>query len=100
MPNITASAVVNTGAVFTVTLTRSTKTFECPADKFVLDAAFAAGLKLPSACRQGVCGTCKSKLQSGRVDMRDDGGIRPRDIENGFFLPCCSYPLTDLVIEK
>ena len=85
---------------FTVTFTRSNRTVLCRPDHFVLDAALAAGLRLPSACRAGVCGTCKSKLQSGRVDMRDDGGIRPRDIENGFFLPCCSRPLTDLVIEK
>jgi ferredoxin len=57
-------------------------------------------LKLPFNCRQGLCGTCKSKLLSGQYDMQHQGGIRPKEIANGMFLPCCSKPLSDLVIEK
>jgi ferredoxin len=47
-----------------------------------------------------MCGTCKSKLVSGQVDMKHAGGIRPREIAQGQILICCSKPLTDLVIEK
>ncbi len=86
--------------VFNVTYTVSGRTIMCGAGTFVLDAALAAGLKLPFNCRQGLCGTCKSKLLSGQYDMHHQGGIRPREIANGMFLPCCSKPLSDLVIEK
>ena len=87
-------------AAFMVQFSRSGQTIPCGAGEFVMDAAARAGLKLPSSCRQGICGTCKSKLVAGQVDMRHGGGIRARDIENGFFLPCCSTPLSDLVVEK
>ena len=39
-----------------------------------------AGLRLPSSCTQGMCGTCKTTMLSGEVDMQHNGGIRPREI--------------------
>jgi ferredoxin len=67
---------------------------------FVLTAALNAGLKLPFVCRRGICGTCKSKLLAGAYDMKHLGGIKPAEIEAGLFLPCCSTPYSDLIIEK
>jgi len=85
---------------YKVEFSKSGTSFQCASDQFVLDAGIAAGMRLPSSCRKGLCGTCKSKLISGKVDMKHGGGIRPREIEQGLFLPCCSKPLSDLVIEK
>ncbi|MEO6118447.1 MAG: 2Fe-2S iron-sulfur cluster-binding protein, partial [Methylotenera sp.] len=85
---------------FTIELTKSGTTIQCAPDQFVLDAARAAGLRLASSCSKGLCGTCKSKLISGKVDMKHGGGIRQREIDQGMFLPCCSKPLENLVIEK
>ena len=73
-------------------------TIECAPDMTILDAAAAAGLTLPSSCAQGLCGTCKSTLISGEVDMRHNGGIRPREIAAGKVLLCCSRPKSDLVV--
>jgi glycine betaine catabolism B len=47
-----------------------------------------------------LCGTCESKLLSGSVDMKHNGGIRQREIDAGMFLPCCSRPLSNLVVER
>ena len=88
------------GASFSVELTKSGSSISCAADQFVLNAAHNAGFRLPSACSKGLCGTCKSKLISGIVDMKHNGGIRPREIEQGLFLPCCSKPLSNLVVER
>jgi len=85
---------------YNVTFTVSNRSVACRADSFVLTAALGAGMKLPFMCRRGICGTCKSKILSGQVDMKHGGGIRPVEIEAGLFLPCCSKPLGDLVIEK
>jgi glycine betaine catabolism B len=85
---------------FSVELTKSGATINCATNQFVLNAAHNAGFRLPSACSQGLCGTCKSKLISGKVDMKHKGGIRPREIEQGLFLPCCSKPLSNLVVER
>jgi ferredoxin len=49
---------------------------------------------------QGMCGACRSKLVAGRVDMKHAGGIRQRQIDLGFILPCCSKPLTDITLER
>lgn len=91
-------ALVTAG--FSVEFTKTATSISCAAEQFVLDAAKSAGLRLPSACSKGVCGTCKSKLISGQVDMKHGGGIRQREIDQGMILICCSKPLTDLVIEK
>lgn len=74
-------------------------TIACDQESTVLDAASEAGIALPSSCEEGACGSCKSTLLSGEVDMDHAGGIRPKEIAAGKFLPCCSTPLSDLVIE-
>ena len=84
---------------FTIEFARSGRTVACAADEKVLDAAFAAGLRPPSACSQGMCGTCKTTLLSGDVDMQHNGGIRPKEVAQGKILICCSTPLSDLRID-
>jgi len=89
-----------TVASFRVEFTKSGKVIECPADRTVLTAARQAGLRLPSSCSKGLCGTCKSKVVSGKVEMSHAGGIRQREIDDGFALLCCSKPLGDLVVDR
>ncbi|KVE32723.1 hybrid-cluster NAD(P)-dependent oxidoreductase [Burkholderia sp. TSV86] len=72
----------------------------CNPDQNVLDAARLAGVRLAASCTQGMCGTCKVKLVSGQVDMKHNGGIRQREIDQGMVLLCCSKPLSDLVVDK
>ncbi|GAA2569901.1 hybrid-cluster NAD(P)-dependent oxidoreductase [Streptomyces roseoviolaceus] len=94
-----ASPTGGTGAGFKIEFTRSGRTIECDADTAVLAAASRAGLSLPASCAQGMCGTCKATLLTGSVDMRHNGGIRPREIAQNKVLLCCSKPLEDLVID-
>ncbi len=96
----TASIPIAPGLGFTIEFTRTGRSISCPPGVTVLAAARAAGLRLPSACTKGVCGTCKSRLASGTVEMRHAGGIRQREIDEGLALLCCSRPTSDLVIER
>ncbi|WP_419992986.1 2Fe-2S iron-sulfur cluster-binding protein [Streptomyces boninensis] len=89
----------DTGQSFKVEFTRSGRTIDCDAGTPVLAAASRAGLTLPASCAQGMCGTCKSTLVAGEVDMRHNGGIRPREVANNKILLCCSKPLDNLVID-
>lgn len=84
---------------FEVTFTRSGCAVRCGRDETILQAAFRAGLTPPSSCSEGVCGTCKTVLVDGEVDMQHQGGIRPREIAMGKVLICCSRPLTDVTVE-
>jgi len=85
--------------LFTITLSKSGKTFTMPASQTVLSAAKKAGAIVPSSCSQGVCGTCKTAVLQGTVEMNHNGGIRQREIDKGMRLLCCSKPTSDLVID-
>ncbi|MBB4683900.1 hybrid-cluster NAD(P)-dependent oxidoreductase [Amycolatopsis jiangsuensis] len=93
------SAPAGTATKHRVDFRRSGRTVECDSDTTVLEAAAGAGLTLPSSCGEGMCGTCKLTLLSGRVDMQHAGGIRPREIKQDKVLACCSKPLEDLAID-
>jgi ferredoxin-NADP reductase len=99
-PEVAAEAAGEAEARFTVEFTKSRRTIGVGADQFVLSAAKAQGLRLPSSCTQGLCGTCKSRLVSGTVQMSHQGGIRQREIDQGLILLCCSKPTSNLVIER
>ena len=79
---------------FRVEFAKTRRVLDCPEDSTVLDAARRAGIRLPSSCAKGLCGTCKSKVTSGTV------GIRQREIDAGMALLCCSKPTSDLVVER
>lgn len=83
----------------TVRFGRSGREVACPPGTTVLTAAQQAGVVLPSSCGGGLCGTCKSGLLAGKVEMNHQGGIRPREVAAGKFLPCCSTPDGDIVVD-
>ncbi len=88
-----------TGTGFAVEFRRSGRVVRCEPGSTLLDAALRAGVSVPFSCGEGMCGTCKSTLLQGHVDMQHAGGIRPREIAQGQVLVCCSTPLDDLVID-
>jgi ferredoxin-NADP reductase len=85
---------------FKVTFSKSGRTLDVRSDQTVLDAARKAGVRLPSSCSKGMCGTCKSKVTEGEVEMKHQGGIRQREIDAGLRLLCCSKPLSDLTVDR
>nr|WP_208621565.1 FAD-binding oxidoreductase [Rhizobium hainanense] len=86
--------------VYQVEFSKQKRTLQVSSDQTVLAAAKKGSIRLPSSCSNGMCGTCKSKLVSGSVEMNHNGGIRQREIDAGMFLPCCSKPLSDLVVDR
>lgn len=85
---------------FTIEFAKSRRSISCASGTKILDAARANGIRLPSSCTKGLCGTCKSRLLCGTVEMQHAGGIRQREIDQGMILLCCSRPTSDLVIER
>lgn len=98
-PPVAAVPPGDVGMTHRVELRRSGRVVECPAGTTVLEAALRAGVALPSSCEEGMCGTCKTTLLDGHVDMQHAGGIRPREVARGQILPCCSTPLDDVVVD-
>jgi ferredoxin-NADP reductase len=72
---------------------RSGKTHIVRSGQTLLDAAEEYGVAIPSSCRQGQCGTCKTKLLSGRVQMDAEDGLDPDSKAQGFVLTCVGRSL-------
>jgi len=85
---------------YDVTFVKLGQTVTVRADQFILAAARDQGVRLAASCTEGLCGTCKAKIVSGTVDMSHKGGIRKKEIDQGLFLPCCSKPTSDLVVDR
>ncbi len=85
---------------FRIEFAKSGRVVECGPDTTILAAAKAAGLKLPFSCTRGMCGTCKSRVLSGTLTMKHEGGIRQREIDAGLALLCCGKPTSDMVIDR
>ena len=96
---VSSETVPEANRSFTVQFSKRGAEFQCDAHSTLLDAARQHGIRLPASCSQGICGTCKCKMSSGEVLMAHSGGIRQREIDNGFILPCCSKPITDVVLD-
>ncbi|MBP6217536.1 MAG: hybrid-cluster NAD(P)-dependent oxidoreductase [Oligoflexales bacterium] len=84
---------------FSVSFPKISKTISCSTDQTLLSAIRNAGIPISFSCQKGICGACRTKKISGSVDMLHQGGIRPKDIEKGFILPCCSRPLSHVALE-
>ena len=56
---------------FKVTLAKSGRVIEVPANVSILDALRANGLDVSSSCESGTCGTCRTRLVSGDAEHRD-----------------------------
>lgn len=67
----------------------------------IMDAAFKARINLPSDCRDGACGTCKSLCVSGKFDPGDfiDDAMTEDELERGYVLTCQAEPESDMVVE-
>ncbi|MGV3569790.1 MAG: 2Fe-2S iron-sulfur cluster-binding protein [Ramlibacter sp.] len=85
--------------VFAAVLEPSRRRFEAPADMTLLRAAEAAGIAMPSSCRNGTCRTCLRPLHAGEVRYAIAWpGLLPEEKAGGWVLPCVAYPLSDVVL--
>jgi len=67
-------------------------------EETVLEAALAAAIDAPFACKAGVCSTCRAKLVEGEVDMEANYALEDYEVERGYILTCQSHPRTDRVV--
>ena len=75
-------------------------TITANANDSILRSLEKNGIKSLAHCRSGECGWCHSHLISGEVyTPKSVDGRREADLIYGYIHPCCTFPLSDLVIE-
>jgi len=86
---------------FNITLQPAQRSFTVERDEAILPAAIRQGVGLPYGCRDGACGSCKSRLLEGRVihGAHQLKALSVAEEEAGFILTCCATPQTDCVVE-
>lgn len=91
---------VNPTFNITVRIAGKEQTIVANANDSILRSLEKNGIKSPAHCRSGECGWCHSHLISGEIYApKSVDGRREADLIYGYIHPCCSFPLSDLVIE-
>ena len=78
-----------------------TRFIEATGHETVADAAYRQGINIPLDCRDGACGTCKCKAESGRYDLGDnfiEDALNEDEIAEGYVLTCQMRAESDCVI--
>jgi CDP-4-dehydro-6-deoxyglucose reductase len=87
---------------FRVTVLPAERSFEVGRDEAMLAAALRQGIGLPYGCKDGACGSCRSRLLEGRVIHGAHQAKALSDVEEaqGLILTCCATPQSDCVVES
>jgi len=83
--------------VFDVKIASTGAVFKIPGDKTVTGFLEEKGVKIPTSCEQGMCGTCKIKILEGEADHRDKR-LKDEEKKEGYFLACVSRAKGTLLV--
>jgi len=83
--------------VFEVKIASTGAVYKIPGDKTVSAALEEQGVKIPTSCEQGMCGTCKVKVLEGEIDHRDKR-LSAEQKAAGYFLACVSRGKGDTLV--
>jgi len=51
----------------------------------------------PYSCRGGVCSSCRAKVTSGKVSMRQNYTLTEKEVAAGYILTCQADPCSETV---
>ena len=74
--------------------------FDTEAGTTLLKSAEAAGIELPSSCRNGTCRTCICRRLSGETRHTIEWpGLSADEKDEGWILPCVAEAVSDLSLD-
>ena len=75
-----------------IELDHTTTTAGYRAGNTLLQTARIAGLRAPSSCETGSCGTCMARIVSGSARMLNNDALDDDEVADGWVLTCQSLP--------
>ncbi|WP_158818826.1 cytochrome P450 [Methylocapsa sp. S129] len=86
------------GDPFTVMAARSGRRIEVGPAETILAAVTRAGYRVETGCRNGVCGSCLTRVIEGRPDHRDMVLTDAEKAENDRIAVCCSRSKSRVIV--
>jgi ferredoxin-NADP reductase len=93
-----AGDTTGSGAATVVTFARSCRTHRAGRRDTLLEAAEACGVAIPSLCRAGVCGTCRTRVADGDVRC-DTSALGADERADGYVLACVAHAASNCTVE-
>lgn len=84
-------------SAFSVSVKSTGDSFRVDEASTILETLRANGLRVPSSCESGTCGSCKMKLLAGEVEHRDF--VLEADEYNSAIMVCVSRGKGDIEID-
>ncbi len=83
-----------------IEIRQSGRTIAVPEGVTILEAALSEGIAYPHGCRSGRCGSCKSRLVTGKVDLLNHSrfALSEEEKAQGLILACRAIPTTDVIV--
>ena len=81
----------------TIELEKRTITVPYSPGDTVLQTARMAGLRAPSSCETGSCGTCMARVTQGSARMINNDALDDDEVDEGWVLTCQSLPTSRTV---
>jgi ring-1,2-phenylacetyl-CoA epoxidase subunit PaaE len=98
LPRAAVSGAQATGADVTIVVDGTRHSFKLPEGAHVVDAAVAAGIRVPYSCKGGMCCTCRAKIVEGKGEMSRNFSLEPWEVEAGFTLACQTQARSDRLV--
>ncbi|WP_071796129.1 2Fe-2S iron-sulfur cluster-binding protein [Natronohydrobacter thiooxidans] len=84
----------------TVEIRQAGRQIVVAAGRTILETALEQGIAYPHGCRSGRCGSCKSRLIEGKVELlpHTPFALTPEERAGGLILACRAQPHTDAAV--
>jgi ferredoxin len=83
---------------FEIVCARSEITVPVPADRPIIDCLDEAGVCVPNACHEGICGSCETKILDGVAEHRDSLLTRAEREAGQTLMVCVSRSRSDRLV--
>lgn len=94
--------IQNEAKTHTVSIPDFALTTEVQDGKTLLEVFEENGIPVIAACRSGICGSCKCKVETGKIQLTVDavanGSLTQKEVEEGYTLACSSRIIDDISI--
>ncbi|MEY4757781.1 MAG: Phenoxybenzoate dioxygenase subunit beta [Pseudomonadota bacterium] len=97
-PTELARQALGADGTFKLHLARRGTTIQVSPGHSVLQALQAAGVEIPYACSEGICGTCLTPVLAGAPEHWDSYQTPEEQAANTHMTPCCSRSLTACLV--